>query len=84
MFKQDTDENQLIDKVVHINRVAKVVKRSPVGGHAPPPDGASRVASDPHVHACRRQYPGGAAGCCRSSRPATTAFPISKPGRPPH
>ena len=26
MFKQDTDDNQLIDKVVHINRVAKVVK----------------------------------------------------------
>ncbi len=26
MFKQDTDENQLIDKVVHIRRVAKVVK----------------------------------------------------------
>ena len=26
MFKKDTDENQLIDKVVHINRVAKVVK----------------------------------------------------------
>ena len=26
MFKQDSDENQLIDKVVHINRVAKVVK----------------------------------------------------------
>ncbi len=26
MFKQDTDENQLIDKVVHISRVAKVVK----------------------------------------------------------
>ena len=26
MFKQQTDENQLIDKVVHINRVAKVVK----------------------------------------------------------
>ena len=26
MFKRDTDENQLIDKVVHINRVAKVVK----------------------------------------------------------
>lgn len=26
MFKQDKDENQLIDKVVHINRVAKVVK----------------------------------------------------------
>lgn len=26
MFKQDTDETQLIDKVVHINRVAKVVK----------------------------------------------------------
>ncbi len=26
MFKQDTDEHQLIDKVVHINRVAKVVK----------------------------------------------------------
>ena len=26
MFKQDTDEIQLIDKVVHINRVAKVVK----------------------------------------------------------
>lgn len=26
MFKQDTDENQLIDKVVYINRVAKVVK----------------------------------------------------------
>ncbi|UCF94272.1 MAG: 30S ribosomal protein S5 [Desulfobacterales bacterium] len=26
MFKPDTDENQLIDKVVHINRVAKVVK----------------------------------------------------------
>lgn len=26
MFKQERDENQLIDKVVHINRVAKVVK----------------------------------------------------------
>ncbi len=26
MFKHDTDEGQLIDKVVHINRVAKVVK----------------------------------------------------------
>ncbi|MEJ2656951.1 MAG: 30S ribosomal protein S5 [Desulfobacterales bacterium] len=26
MFKQDQGENQLIDKVVHINRVAKVVK----------------------------------------------------------
>ena len=26
MFKQDSEENQLIDKVVHISRVAKVVK----------------------------------------------------------
>ena len=26
MFKQDTDENQFIDKVVHISRTAKVVK----------------------------------------------------------
>ena len=26
MFKQDTGESQLIDKVVYINRVAKVVK----------------------------------------------------------
>ncbi len=26
MYKQDVDENQFIDKVVHINRVAKVVK----------------------------------------------------------
>jgi small subunit ribosomal protein S5 len=26
LYKQDTDEYQLIDKVVHINRVAKVVK----------------------------------------------------------
>ena len=26
MFKQEKDENELIDKVVHINRVAKVVK----------------------------------------------------------
>jgi len=26
LFKYDTDESQLIDKVVHINRVAKVVK----------------------------------------------------------
>ncbi len=26
MFRQNTDENELIDKVVHINRVAKVVK----------------------------------------------------------
>jgi len=26
LFRQETDENQLIDKVVHINRVAKVVK----------------------------------------------------------
>ena len=26
MYKQDADEYQLIDKVVHINRVAKVVK----------------------------------------------------------
>ena len=26
LFKQDKEENQLIDKVVYINRVAKVVK----------------------------------------------------------
>jgi small subunit ribosomal protein S5 len=26
LYKQDSDENQLIDKVVHISRVAKVVK----------------------------------------------------------
>jgi small subunit ribosomal protein S5 len=26
LYKQDVDENQFIDKVVHINRVAKVVK----------------------------------------------------------
>jgi small subunit ribosomal protein S5 len=26
LFKQDSDDNQLIDKVVHISRVAKVVK----------------------------------------------------------
>jgi small subunit ribosomal protein S5 len=26
LFRQDTDDTQLIDKVVHINRVAKVVK----------------------------------------------------------
>ncbi|MCP4220265.1 MAG: 30S ribosomal protein S5, partial [bacterium] len=26
MFKHDTEENELIDKVVHISRVAKVVK----------------------------------------------------------
>jgi len=26
LFKKETDDNQLIDKVVHINRVAKVVK----------------------------------------------------------
>jgi small subunit ribosomal protein S5 len=26
LFKRDSDDNQLIDKVVHINRVAKVVK----------------------------------------------------------
>jgi small subunit ribosomal protein S5 len=26
LFKQDTEENQFIDKVVHISRVAKVVK----------------------------------------------------------
>jgi small subunit ribosomal protein S5 len=26
LFKQNTDDNQLLDKVVHINRVAKVVK----------------------------------------------------------
>jgi len=26
LFKQDTNENQLVEKVVHINRVAKVVK----------------------------------------------------------
>jgi len=26
LFKQDTEDNQLIDKVVHISRVAKVVK----------------------------------------------------------
>ncbi|MCK4467315.1 MAG: 30S ribosomal protein S5, partial [Desulfobacterales bacterium] len=26
LIKQDAGENQLIDKVVHINRVAKVVK----------------------------------------------------------
>jgi small subunit ribosomal protein S5 len=26
LYKQDTEENQLIDKVVHISRVAKVVK----------------------------------------------------------
>ena len=35
MFKQDTEENQLIDKVVHINRVAKVVKLSDLGLEKP-------------------------------------------------
>ena len=50
---------------------------SPVGGHAPPPGGASRVALGLHVHACRRHYPGGAAGRRRSSCPAVSAFPES-------
>jgi len=48
-----------------------------VGGHAPPPGGASRVASGLRVHACRHHYPGGAAGCRRSSCPAVPAFPES-------
>jgi hypothetical protein len=49
----------------------------PVGGHAPPPDGASRVAFGLPVHACRRHYPGGAAGRRRSSCPTMPAFPES-------
>lgn len=50
-----------------------------------PPDGVSRVASISPVHACHRHYPGGTAGClCRSTRPATAAFPEFPTGRRPH
>ena len=41
----------------------------PVGAHAAPPSGASRVASLSRVHACRRNYPGGTAGCSYRSLP---------------
>ena len=38
----------------------------PVGLHAYPPHGVSRVASALRVHACCRHYPGGTTGWCRS------------------
>ena len=63
-------------------RPARPVPRGvPVGAcHAT--DGASRVASLSRVHACHRHYPGRTAGCaCRSSSPATPAFPESQAGR---
>ena len=41
----------------------------PVGAHAAPPSGASRVASLSHVHACCRHYPGGITGCSYRSLP---------------
>jgi hypothetical protein len=34
--------------------------------------------------ACRRHYPGGAAGCLSLSSPAVAAFPVQSPGQPPH
>ena len=34
--------------------------------------------------ACRRHYPGGAAGCLSLSSPAVAAFPVKSPGQPPH
>src|ERR1700726_1269021 len=34
--------------------------------------------------ACRRHYPGGAAGCLSLSSPAVAAFPVKSPGPPPH
>ena len=48
-----------------------------VGGHAPPPCGASRVALDLHVHACRRHYHGGAGG-----HVARTPIGVSLPSVP--
>ena len=43
------------------------------------PLGASRVASDLPVQACRRQYPGGTPGACRVVR----GNPLCLPGRRP-
>ena len=63
-------------------RPARPVPRGvPVGAcHAT--DGASRVASLSRVHACHRHYPGRTAGCsCRSTSPATAAFPETQAGR---
>lgn len=55
--------------------VARPVPRGrPVRGHAPPPPQAAPVAWMSLLHACRRHYPGGTAGCLRSSSPAAEAF----------
>jgi hypothetical protein len=54
---------------------------SPVGSHALPPRGASRVAWNLLVQACRRQYPGGTADGIEFAplRSATAAFPVARP-----
>jgi len=66
-------------------RPARPVPRGrPVGGHAPPLRGASRVAGVSRVSTCRCHYPGGIVGSDRSwdglfhpfrFSPATAAFP---------
>ena len=43
-----------------------VPRGRPVGGHAPPPIGASRVAGVSRVSTCRCHYPGGIVGSDRS------------------
>jgi hypothetical protein len=74
-------------------RPARPVPRGrPVGGHAPPPNGASRVAGVPRVSTCRCHYPGGIVGSDRSwdglfhpfpCSPTTAAFPDILAGRLP-
>ena len=56
--------------------------KSPVGAcHAT--DRASRVATAPLFHACRRHYPGRAGRCARRSLPGRWPPPRYSAGRPP-
>src|SRR3954451_1884538 len=70
--------------------MARPVPRGrPVGSHAPPPAGVSRVASDPLCRHAVAITPVGSLGSVASrgvtpSSPATAAFPVSAAGRLPH
>jgi hypothetical protein len=62
-------------------RLGACPRGSPVGSHALPPRGASRVAWNLLVQACRRQYPGGTADGIEFAplKSATAAFPVARP-----